>query len=322
MQFPDSVMIREVAPRDGLQSLGKPIATDQKIQMIDLLSETGFAAIEVTGFAHPRVIPQLADAEEVVAGITRRSGVDYRALVPNIRGAERALTAGVDTLVALMTASESYSQRNQNRSVDELIDEALKILRLGRDAGVAVDVAVGIAFFCPYEGVVPEEQVESIFARLIDGGATSLYVATTVGMANPRQVYSLCSRLLRRWPDVDLAIHLHNTNGMALANGLAAMQAGVRTFEGAVCGIGGGIAMPEELGGVGNVATEDLVHLFEECGVDTGLDVDEVTAAARSIGDLLDVRPASYITRGGSRAQVLAHRTGGDAPPRPASSVD
>ncbi|MPZ60924.1 MAG: hypothetical protein GEU93_06440 [Propionibacteriales bacterium] len=162
MWFPDSVTIREVAPRDGLQSLGRQIDTDDKIRMVDQLSDAGFRSIEFTGLAHPRAIPELADAEAVAAGISRRPGVEYRALVPSEKGAERALEAGADTLVALLTVSESYSRKNQNRTVDQLIDEVGRVFRLGRDAGVGVDVAVGIAFFCPYEGLVPEERAESV----------------------------------------------------------------------------------------------------------------------------------------------------------------
>lgn len=303
--LPEKVLIREVGPRDGLQSLGRTISTADKIRMVDTLTAAGFRSIEFTGFAHPRVIPELADAEDVAAGIERRPGVDYRALVPSLRGAERAVAARVDTLVALLTASESYSRRNQNRSVAELVAEVGRVLELGRQEGVPVDVALGIAFFCPYEGRIREAHIEDLVAQLVEThGATDVYVATTVGMADPRHVFGLCSRLLDRWPDLGLGFHLHNTNGMALANAIAAAQAGVTTFEGSICGIGGGIAMPHGMGTVGNVPTEDLVHLFALSGVDTDLDPDAVLQAGRDIARIIGVESQSFMARGGSREQV------------------
>lgn len=305
MNIAERVRVTEVGPRDGLQSLGHTIPTADKLKMISILVDAGITSIEATSFVRPEVIPELADAEAVMAGVVRRPGVEYRALVPNKRGAQRAAAADVDVMVALITVSETYSRKNQNRGVDELVQSTAEILEESRASGVPVDIAVGMAFFCPYEGPIAEEQVEDLFARLIDLGGQRFYVATSVGMADPAHVNRLCARLLGRWPELSLGIHLHNTNGMALANALAAMDAGVRSFEGSICGIGGGIVMPHGMS-VGNVPTEDLAHMFSEMGVDTGLDVRKISSAAVEVGALLGVEPLSYVTRGGNKEAVLA----------------
>lgn len=305
MKIAERVTVTEVGPRDGLQSLGRTIPTEDKIKMIDLLVDAGITSIEATSFVRPEVIPELADAEAVMSGIGRRPGVQYRALVPNRRGAQRAIAAGVDVMVGLITVSETYSCKNQNRGVDDLVASMGEILEESRTSGVPAEIAVGMAFFCPYEGPIAEQQVEDLFARLIDLGGERFYVATSVGMADPAHVNRLCSRLLAKWPDLHLGIHLHNTNGMALANALAAMDAGVTTFEGSICGIGGGIVMPHGMA-VGNAPTEDLVHMFDEMGIDTGLDVERLSAAALEIASLLGVEPTSYVTRGGNKKAVLA----------------
>jgi hydroxymethylglutaryl-CoA lyase len=256
--------------------------------MIEILVDAGINSIEATSFVHPRVVPQMADAEQVMSGIERRPGVTYRALVPNRRGAERAITARTDVLVALITVSETYSRKNQSRGVQDLVRSVDEILQAGRHSGTRVDIAVGTAFFCPYEGPMAEERVESIFSQLIDLGG----------------VHRLCARLLSRWPQIELGIHLHNTNGMALANALAAMDAGVRTFEGSICGLGGGIVMPHGMA-AGNVPTEDLVHMFSEMGVRTEVDLSSIGAAARKIADLIGVDATSYVARGCTKAETL-----------------
>lgn len=305
MHIPERVTVTEVGPRDGLQSFPRPVSTDDKIRIIERLVEAGFASIEVTSFSRPDVVPHLADAEQVAARLPRCSRVDYRALVPNRRGAERAVAAGLDTLVALLTVTESYSRKNQNRTVAELVEGVIGILEYGADVGIHVDVVVGTAFFDPYEGDTPEERVEAVFERLVEAGAQRLAVATSVGMANPAQVHHLCRRLLDRWPQLKLAVHLHDTNGMALANALAAMDAGVQRFESAICGIGGGMAMPEGMTEVGNVASEDLVHMLAEMGVHTGVDPMAAVACARQVADILGIETSSRAARGGTKWDVL-----------------
>lgn len=307
MDTPGPVVITEVGPRDGLQSLARSLPTGDKVAMIEALIAAGLRSIELTGFARSQVVPALADAEAVLAAVPARAGLDRRVLVPNMRGAQRAVAAGPDTLVALLTASESYSRRNQNRGVAELVEEAGRVVAVGRDAGLPVDAVIGISFFCPYEGHVPEDRVEWIVAQLVDHGVRSVCLGASVGMADPAHTYRLCRRLGERWPELPIALHLHDTNGMALANAVRGMDAGIRRFESAICGIGGGIAMPPGMA-VGNVPTEDLLHLLDAMGVPSGLDLDEVLAAGRQVAALLGIAPRSHALRGGTRASIRARR--------------
>ena len=297
IRFPDSVTLVEVGPRDGLQSIDRTYSTDVKLRMIDLVAQTGLPVVEVTGFVRPDVLPQLADAEEVLRRLVKRPGVVYRALCPNRRGAERAAAAGVDEILGLITASETYNRRNSNMSVAENLDQAAQIARVAREAGLPLVMAIGVCTFCPYEGELPESRVLDLMERMRMDGIDDFYVATSVGLDAPRKIYRLCSTIMERWPNMPLGLHVHNTNGMALANALAAMDAGVTTFEGSICGMGGGIRMPHGMARHGNVATEDLAHMFSEMGVRTGVDVrrlievgEEQPAAASSSSP----RPITY----------------------------
>lgn len=306
MNLPEQVRIVEVGPRDGLQSLPDTYPTEVKLALIDALVEAGLKTIEVTGFVRPDVIPQLADAGDVLGRAERAPGVTYRALVPNAKGAELAAAAGADELLGLITASDTYNQKNSNMTVEENLDQAARIGEIAEEHRIPVVMAIGIAMFCPYEGEVPPEAVLSIIERLRSEGIDELYVATSVGLDAPGTVHALCSRILERWPDLRLGVHLHNTNGMALANALAAADAGASFFEGSICGIGGGIRMPYGIAPYGNVATEDLVQMFGESGVETGLDLDAVVDAARTVSELLELETVhSYALQGGTKAAVL-----------------
>ena len=306
MRFPERVTIVEVGPRDGLQSLPEPRPLAVKLEMIELLADAGLPKIEVTAFVRPGVIPQLADAEVVLARVRRARGCVYRALVPNRRGAERAAAAGVDEMVGLITASETYNRKNSNMTVEENLEAIAEIARVAREAGVHLVAAIGVAMFCPYEGEIPEDRVIRMIERMRADGVEELSVATSVGLDGPRRVSSLCSAILERWPDTTLGVHLHNTNGMALANALAAADAGATVFEGSICGLGGGIRMPYGMPHYGNVATEDLVQMFAESGVETGVDLDRLLAAGRRIRDLLGLDTTfSYALQGGTKENVL-----------------
>lgn len=306
IEFPHSVTVTEVGPRDGLQSFSRFVPTQDKVRLFQRLVAAGFRSIEVTSFAHPEAVPALRDAEELLSRIEAPPEVELRALVPNLRGIQRADEAGVRYVVALLTATESYSRKNQRRSVAELVQNAGEVVQFGAEHSIQVDVGIGTAFFDPYEGVTDPERVEAIVAELHASGARRFYVATSVGMADPRQVSTLCRRLLGAFGDIELGIHLHNTNGMALANALVAMDAGVRRLESSICGLGGGIAMPHGVQNVGNLATEDLVNMLDDMGIETGLDSGAVVQAARDIAELLDIQPASHTLHGGRRVDVLA----------------
>ena len=270
MQFPDNVEIVDVTLRDGLQSLERVYPTGLKLAIVDRLLEAGLKRIEVTSFVRPDVVPQLADAEAVVKGLPAGDGCRFRALVANRRGMERAAATGIGEVLALITASETYNQKNQNMSINRNLEVIGEIARVAQDHDIHVVVAIGMSMFCPYEGDIPPERVLGIISSLERAGIDEFYIATTAGLDGPRRVYELSYRVLHEHPSMKLGVHLHNTNGMALANALAAMTAGVSTFEGALCGIGGGIRFPKGSGNHGNVALEDLVNMFEEMGVATG----------------------------------------------------
>jgi hydroxymethylglutaryl-CoA lyase len=306
MRFADSATVVEVGPRDGLQSLPSTYPADVKVEMVELLAETGLSKIEVTGFVRPDVVPQLADAAEVMGRVRRVPGVVYRALCPNRRGAERAVAAGVDEILGLITASETYNRKNSNMSVAENLDQAAQMAEVAREAGVHLVMAIGVCMFCPYEGELPESRVLELIERMRADGIGEFSLATSVGLDAPRKVHRLFSLVKERWPELRLGLHTHNTNGMALANALAAMDAGATVFEGSICGIGGGIRMPQGMAHHGNIATEDLVQMFAESGIETGVDLARLLEAARKIRDLLELEQTfSAALAGGTKADVL-----------------
>ena len=306
IEFPTAVTLVEVGPRDGLQSLTEIYPTEVKVRMVEILAEAGLKKIEVTGFVRPSYIPQLADGEEVFKRIRRKPGVVYRALCPNRRGAERAVASGVDEILGLITASETYNRKNSNMTVDENLAEAAAMSRVAQDAGIPMVMAIGVCMFCPYEGELPESRIVELIEQLRSSGIAEFYLATSVGLDGPRKVHRTFSLIKEHWPELPLGIHLHNTNGMALANALAAMDAGATRFEGSICGIGGGIRMPYGMAHYGNVSTEDLAHMFFELGIDTGVDVERLIVAGREVQDLLGLETSfSYASAGGTKQAVL-----------------
>ncbi len=307
--LPAAVELLEVGPRDGLQSLERVYPLETKVRLIELLVEAGLRRIEVTGFVKPSVIPQLADAAELVARLPRRDGVRYRALVPNMRGAQRAAETGaLHELIGLITASETYNRKNSNMTVAENLVQVGEMAAVAREAQLPFTMALSVSTFCPYEGEIPPERVLGLVERMHDDFGVSDYsLATSVGVDGPLRVQRLVCALRERWADLTVSLHLHNTNGMALANALAGAQVGVTTFEGSICGIGGGIRMPYGMAHYGNVATEDLAQLFRELGADTGVDAGKLVEAARSARELLELEQSfSAAANGGTREDVLA----------------
>jgi hydroxymethylglutaryl-CoA lyase len=297
----------EVGPRDGLQSLPKWIETDSKVRMVDRLGEAGFPVIEATSFASPKAVPNLRDAEEVMARIARRPGTLYRALVPNARGAERALAADrPDELLGLITVSETYLRKNQNMTLDEAVEQAVQAFRITDKAGLRFVMAIGMAFWCAYEGPIEEDKVLSLVDRFWSAGMRRFYVAGSVGMEDPAHVGRLIGRLRRVHPEIELGYHVHNTAGFGTANILAAVDAGIDWIEGSICGIGGGVALPHAMGAVGNIASEDAVAMLNGMGIRTGIETDAVLDAARDISRLLSITPNSCAANGGNRSEILA----------------
>ena len=305
LNLPERITISEVGPRDGLQSLDKWIDTDTKVAMIDRLSQAGFPVIEVTGFARNTVIPNLKDAEEVCGRIQRRPGTVYRALVPNARGADRAVGANLDEMLGLITVSETYLRKNQNMSLDEALDQGVQCFRIADGAGVGFVMAIGVSMWCAYEGAIPPDKTIAVLRRLREGGIRRFYLAGSMGMEDPVMVGSLFRRAARELPDCEFGYHVHNLSGWGTANVLAAVDAGATFVEGSICGIGGGIAMPTSLAGVGNLPTEDLVNLFETMGVRTGIDPAEAATAAREIAAMLGIEARSHVAHIGTRAELL-----------------
>ncbi len=273
------VRIAEVFTRDGLQTLLyepglRQPTTDEKVDFILRAARAGVPEIEITGFAHPRVIPQLADAEAVASAVVGKlPGTSLRALVPNYRGAERAIAAGVPKISCLIAASKTYQRLNSNMTVEQNMADIERSVELASRSGTEVALGMAISFVCPYEGVVPRESVLAIVERAVALGIRDIHLSDSIGLAWPTLVRDRCSAVLERWPDLFLGVHLHTLAGLALANAWAAYEAGARGFDGSAAGIGGGIAMPIHTTEMGNVATEDLVYLFESCGVATGIDL-------------------------------------------------
>jgi hydroxymethylglutaryl-CoA lyase len=305
LKLPKNIVVAEVGPRDGLQSFPRWIDTDVKVAMIDRLSDLGLPVIEASNFAHPKVIPHLRDAEEVFQRIRRRPGTVYRALVPNARGAERAARVRVDEMLGLITISATYTRKNQNMTIDQAIEQNLESFRIAEESNVPFVMALGMAFWCAYEGLIAEDDVISVVRRLHDGGIRRSYLAGSLGMEDPAHVNRLFARLCGLFPDSSFGFHVHNLSGMATSNILAALDAGVQWLEGAICGIGGGIAMPTRLGSVGNFPTEDLVSMLAEMGIETGIDPEQVVAASHEIGRMLGIDPQSHRGNGATRKSVM-----------------
>jgi hydroxymethylglutaryl-CoA lyase len=307
LSFPERITVVEVAPRDGLQSFPRWVESDKKVAMIDRLSAAGFPVIEVAGFAHPRIIPNLRDAEEVCGRISRREGTVYRGLAPNARGAKRAVDAKVDEVLGLMTVSEVYLRRNQNMSLDDAVAQAGEAFRISDAAGRRFVMALGMAMWCPYEGVITESKVADLVVRLRKVGIRRFYLAGSVGMEDPRHVNRLFKRLTDAHADCAFGFHVHNLAGYGTANVVAAIDAGASWIEGSICGIGGGIVMPDTVASVGNLPTEDIVAMLHEMGIETGLNPTEVIAAAKDVADILGIKPLSHAVQYGTRDQLLKH---------------
>jgi hydroxymethylglutaryl-CoA lyase len=308
-----------VAGRDGLQSFPRWVDTEVKIAMVDRLSQAGFPVIEVTGFAHPRAVPNLQDAEQVLAGIRRKPGTVYRALVPNARGAERAVRAPAppDEILGLIVASETYLAKNQKMTTDQAVEEAIAAFRIATSAGLSFVMAIAGAFWDMFDGPTPEANVIELVGRFHAAGIRRLYLAGSLGMEDPVHVNRLFSAVGRAWPDLQLGFHVHNMAGLATANILAALDGGASFLEGAICGIGGGIALPGSVRATGNLASEDMVYLLHESGVDTGIDVEEAIAAARDIATLLDIAPVGHVAYCGSRGELMRRGAAREAKAEP-----
>ena len=300
--WPEAVEIGEVGPRDGLQNEAT-VPIEDRIRLIDALSTTGLRRIEAVSFVSPAAIPPMAGATEVMAGITRVPDVSYRALVPNVKGAEFALAAAVDEIEVVVSASETHNQKNVKRSVVESIAAAGELTALAHGAGTPVEAIVSTAFGCPYEGDVPEVRVAELAARLRDGGADRLSFGDTTGMATPRRVQTLLSALdAVGVSGSEVGLHFHNTRGTGLANVVTAIELGVTRFDASVGGLGG---CPYAPGATGNIVTEDLVHMLEDMGIATGVNLDALIACAQLAQDIVGRELPGQVMRSGPRTRTV-----------------
>jgi len=298
--LPASISLREVGPRDGLQN-EDPVPTEAKVALVDALSRTGVRRIEAVSFVHPKAIPQMADADAVWDRIERNPDVRYSALVPNLRGAQRALQAGFTELEAVVSASDTHNRKNVNRSTEESLDDIAQILDRVHAAGGTCQVIVSTAFGCPYEGDVPVQRVVDVVGRAIRDGADSVSFGDTTGMGTPTRVTRLVGEFRSAHPQTPLNLHFHNTRGAGLANVLAALQLGVADFDASVGGLGG---CPYAPGATGNIATEELVHMVEDMGVTTGVDLEAMIEAAAEAERIVGRTLPSQVLRAGPRTRL------------------
>lgn len=275
--LPEKVIFCEVAPRDGLQNESVLLSVEQKISLIEGIVNAGVSIIEIGSFVNPKAVPQMSDTDEVAQKIAREQGVEYRCLVANKKGVERALAAGITKVKLTLSASESHAKANLNKTIEELLDGFRDCVKYAHDNGAEASGAISTAFGCPFEGKISADKLIEITTRLCDLGIREISLSDTTGMANPRQVYDIASLMGETFPDVRWFLHFHNTRGMALANIVAGLQAGVIRYDAALAGIGG---CPFAPGASGNAATEDVIHMLHEMGISTGIDLDKIISAA------------------------------------------
>jgi len=302
MKRPTAVKIVEVGPRDGFQMEKPFIPTGTKIELVNALARCGFSRMEVTSFISPKAIPQMRDAAEVVAGADRSLGVKVAALVPNPKGAENAAAAGVDEMVTFVSASESHNRSNVNRTIAESLAGFETVVRIAREAKIAVATGIAVAFGCPFEGDVPAARVEEIVGRLLEMGVHGFTLGDTTGMATPPIVARTCEHLMNKYPGIDLSLHFHNTRGIGLVNVYAALELGLKSFEASVGGMGG---CPFAPGATGNVCTEDMVYMFHELGIHTGIDLNALIDVSRRVEKVIGRTLPGQIMKAGTRENLV-----------------
>lgn len=293
-QLPQRVKVVEVGPRDGLQNEKQLVPADIKIALVDQLSAAGFANVETTSFVSPKWVPQMADGAEVMAGITRRPGTIYSVLTPNMRGFEGAVAAGADEVVIFGAASEAFSQRNINCSIEESIARFAPVAQAAKDAGLRLRGSISCALGCPYQGEVPVASVVDVVQRMAALGCDEIDIADTIGVGTPTRTREVMEACARAFPIERLSGHFHDTYGQATANIYAALLSGISIFHSSVAGLGG---CPYAKGATGNVATEDVLYLLQGLGIETGIDLDAVVRTGDFISKAIGRTNASRVGR-------------------------
>jgi hydroxymethylglutaryl-CoA lyase len=299
--LPKAVAVLEVGPRDGFQMEKAFIPTEKKIELVNGLMEAGVRHLEVTSFVSPRAVPQLRDALEVIADVQRPPGTELLALVPNVKGAERALLTRIDGIVLFLSASETHNRKNVNRSVRESLDGFKEVCRAVRGSGIAVHGAIATAFGCPFEGDVPVGQVVRIAEAMHDLGIRQISLGDTTGMATPPLVRRVCAALREAVPEVEIGLHFHNTRGIGLVNVLAGLEIGMTRFDSSVGGLGG---CPFAAGATGNICTEDLVYLLDELGIASGIDLGRIIGVAHEVEKVVGRELPGQVMKAGPRLRL------------------
>jgi hydroxymethylglutaryl-CoA lyase len=296
VQFPEHVTLCDVTLRDGLQSEKEFVPTQKKLALYDALLASGIKHFEIGAFVSPRVIPQMQDSEEVIAKAKKEKGVVFQALVPNLIGAQRAVNTDVDELIYLSTASETYTKKNQNRTIDQVLEQLADVVKVAHEKGVKVRLGIGMSFDCPYEGPTPPDRVLRMIERGLEAGVDSIQPADSVGTATPGRVQELLKSIYDRWPDVDIGLHFHDNRGQALANTLAGIDAGCRHIDASLAGLGG---TPIYAGSMGNACLEDMVYMLHGAGVKTGINLEKLVKAASLAEEVVGHKGNSHLLRAG-----------------------
>ncbi|MDC6166769.1 hydroxymethylglutaryl-CoA lyase [Paucibacter sp. XJ19-41] len=302
MSLPNRVTLVDVGPRDGLQNEKQPVSTEHKATLVHMLQDAGLKEIEVTSFVSPKWVPQMADNAEVMTAITRKPGVRYSVLTPNMKGLEAALPTKPDEIVVFAAASEAFSQKNINCSIAESIARFAPVVAAAHEAGIKVRGALSCALGCPYEGEISADQVERVVLLMKSIGVDHMGVADTIGVGTPKKVQAAMERALKHYPLVEVSGHFHDTYGQALSNIYACLELGVHTFDASVAGLGG---CPYAKGATGNVATEDVLFMLNGLGIETGIDIDKLVDASAYISSALGRPPVARVARA-----LLAKREG------------
>ncbi|WP_236932733.1 hydroxymethylglutaryl-CoA lyase [Geosporobacter ferrireducens] len=302
IQWPKNILVCEVGPRDGLQNEEKTLTVEQKVELIDRYVQAGAKIIEIGSFVHPKAVPQMADTDEVAKRIKRAAGVEYRALVLNIKGLQRAEAAGIQKAKLTVSASRAHSLSNLNRTPEEAVRGFEECAAYAAARGMTLSGAISTAFGCSMEGKVPLEQVISVIEAFQEIGVKELSLSDTTGMANPQQVYEYSLRVKEQFPDVIWNLHFHDTRGMGLANVMAGMMAGIVRYDSCFAGLGG---CPFAPGASGNIATEDLVHMCHEMGIETGYDLDGIISIGRYVQQLIGYDTSSAILKAGKSCDIV-----------------
>jgi len=299
--LPSAITLCEVGLRDGLQNEKTILPTERKVELLRGLIDAGFTSIEVGSFMHPKAVPQMADTDEVYKAIGDVPGVELRALIPNLRGVKRAVDCGCKKVKLNVSASRQHNLKNLNMTPEQSVAGFADCVQAARENGIEISGSISMPFASPWEGRIPLSDVESIVEAYLDVGITEISLSDTSGMGVPNHVYRLCAHVREKYPQASWWLHFHNTRGLAMANIMAAMEAGMTRFDSSFGGLGGCPFVP---GAAGNISTEDVLNMCDESGIQTGVDIVKVMELSRKVGELLGHGLDSYILRAG-RAQDL-----------------